>query len=45
MGVKRNAYGILVGEPEAKGPLERPWRMWKDNITMDLRVRGWSSMD
>jgi hypothetical protein len=37
MGEKRNAYRILVGNPEGKRPLERPRRRWEDNIEMDLR--------
>jgi hypothetical protein len=28
MGVKRNAYRILVGKPERKRPVERPRRRW-----------------
>jgi hypothetical protein len=36
MEEKRNAYGILVGKPEGKGPLGRPRRRWVDNIKMDL---------
>jgi hypothetical protein len=34
---KRNAYRILVGNPERKRPLGRPRRKWVDNIKMDLR--------
>jgi hypothetical protein len=37
MGEKRNAYRILVGNPEGKRPLRRPRRKWVDNIKMDLR--------
>jgi hypothetical protein len=37
MGVKRNAYRILVGKPEGKRPLVRPICQWEDNIKMDLR--------
>jgi hypothetical protein len=37
MGAKRNAYRILVGKPEGKGPLGRSRRRWVDNINMDLR--------
>jgi hypothetical protein len=37
---KRNAYTILVGKPEGKGPLGRPRRMWVDNIKMGLRKIG-----
>jgi hypothetical protein len=40
MGAKKNAYKILVGNPEGKRSLERPRRRWVDNIKMDLRV-GW----
>jgi hypothetical protein len=36
MGEKRNAYGILVGKPEGRRPLERPRRMWGVKIKMDL---------
>jgi hypothetical protein len=32
LGEKRNAYRILMGEPEEKRPLGRPRRMWVDNI-------------
>jgi hypothetical protein len=41
MGAKRNAYRILVGNPEGKRPLERPRRRWVDSIKMDLREIGW----
>jgi hypothetical protein len=44
-GKKRNAYRILVGNPEGKRPLGRPRRRWVDNIKMDLREMGWASMD
>jgi hypothetical protein len=45
MGEKRNAYRILVGNPEGKKPLRRPRRRWVDNIKMDLREIGWNSVD
>jgi hypothetical protein len=32
MGVKRNAYKILVGKPEGKRPLGRPRRRWVMNL-------------
>jgi hypothetical protein len=41
MGEKRNAYRMLVGNPEGKIPPERPRRRWVDNIKMDLREIGW----
>jgi hypothetical protein len=42
---RRNAYTILVGKPEGKGPVRRPRRKWEDNIKMDLREIGWDGMD
>jgi hypothetical protein len=37
---ERNAYRILVGNPEGKRPLGRPRRRWVDNIKVNLRGRG-----
>jgi hypothetical protein len=37
---KRNAYGLLVGNPKGKRPLGRPRRRWMDNIRMDLGEVG-----
>jgi hypothetical protein len=39
-GEKRNAYRILVGNPEG-----RPRRRCVDNIKMNLREIGWGDMD
>jgi hypothetical protein len=39
-GEKRNAYRILVGKPEGKGPLGKPRYRWDNNIKMDLREIG-----
>jgi hypothetical protein len=36
-GEMRNAYNILVGEPEEERPLGRTRRRWEDTIRMDLR--------
>jgi hypothetical protein len=44
IGVERNAYRILVGNPEGKRPLGRPRRRWEDNIKMDLRGIEWGGM-
>jgi hypothetical protein len=41
MGEKRSAYRALVGKPEGRRPLERPWRRWEDNIKMGLKAIGW----
>jgi hypothetical protein len=45
MGEKRNAYRLLVGNPEGKRPLRRPRRSWVDNIKMNIRNIGWGRMD
>jgi hypothetical protein len=43
---EKNAYRILVGNPEAKRPLGRSRRLWEDNINMKLRDRlGWYGLD
>jgi hypothetical protein len=42
MREKRNAYRILVEDPEGKRSLGRPRRRWVDNIKMDLRETGWN---
>jgi hypothetical protein len=44
MGIKRNAYRILVETTKWKRPLERPRRKWVDNIKVDLRELRWGSM-
>jgi hypothetical protein len=44
-GEKKNAYRILVGKPEGRGPLGRPRRRWEDNIKMNFREIGWGRMD
>jgi hypothetical protein len=45
MGEKRNAYRILVGEPEGKRSLGRPRSRWVDNIKMVVREIGLGGMD
>jgi hypothetical protein len=42
---KRNAYRILVRQPEGKRPLRRQRRRWVDNINIELRDIGWCDMD
>ena len=37
MGESRVEYRVLVGKPEGKRPLGRPWRRWENNIKMDLQ--------
>jgi hypothetical protein len=45
MGRKRNAYKILMGNPEGKRPLGRPRCRWVDSIKIDLREIGWDGTD
>jgi hypothetical protein len=44
-GEERNAYRILVEQPEGKRPLERPRRRCVGNIKMDLRETERDDMD
>jgi hypothetical protein len=44
-GEKRNAYRILVGQPEGKRRLGRRRRRRVYNIKTDLGERGWDGMD
>jgi len=41
MGERRDAYRILVGNPEEKRPLGRPGHRWEENIKMGLQKVGW----
>jgi hypothetical protein len=45
MGVKRNAYSLLVARPEGRRPLGRPRRRWVHNITMDLAEVGFGDVN
>jgi hypothetical protein len=41
-GEGRGVYGVLVGKPKGKRPLERPRRRWEEaGIKMDLGQIGW----
>jgi hypothetical protein len=40
MGEKKNAYRLLVGNPEGKRPLGRPRCSWVDNIKILERWDG-----
>jgi hypothetical protein len=37
MAEVRNAYEVLVREPQRKGPLGRPRHRWEDNIKVSLK--------
>jgi hypothetical protein len=41
----RVAHNILVGRPEERRPLGRPWRRLEDNIKMDLGDIGFGDVD
>jgi hypothetical protein len=45
MEEKRNAYKLLVGQPEGKRPLGRPRHRCVDNIRMDLGEVAWGDVD
>jgi hypothetical protein len=45
MGEGRNVYRVLVGKPEGKRPLGRPWRRWEEGIKMDLGEIGWGGVE
>jgi hypothetical protein len=45
MGERRNAYRILVRNPEGRRPLGRPRLRWVDNIKMNLREVEWDGRD
>jgi hypothetical protein len=40
MGEKRNAYRILLGNPEGKNTIGSRRHRWKDNIKMDMKKIG-----
>jgi hypothetical protein len=44
-GENMNAYRLLVGKQEGKGPLGRPRCRWVDNIKMDFEEIGWGDVD
>ena len=45
MGARRGLYRVLVGKPEGKRPLGRPWRRYEDNFKMDVLEVGCGGMD
>jgi len=40
-GERRDTYIVLVGKPEGKKTLGRPWYTREDNIKVNVYVRGW----
>jgi hypothetical protein len=45
MWESRAVYKILVGKPEGKRTLGKPWHRWEDNIKMYLQEEGCGNMD
>jgi hypothetical protein len=45
VGDKRNAYRILVGKREGKGPLGSSRSRREDNIKMGLKAIGWEGVE
>jgi hypothetical protein len=45
MGERLCVYRGLVGKPEGKRPLRKPWLGWEDNIKMHLQEVGCGGMD
>ena len=45
MGNRKGVYRVLVGKPEKKRPLGRPWHRFQDNIKMHLQEVGCGGMD
>jgi hypothetical protein len=45
MWEKRNAYRLLVRNPDGKRPLGRPRHRWVDNIRIDLGEVVWGDVD
>jgi hypothetical protein len=43
----RGVYRVLIGRPEDRRPLGKPWRRWQDNIKLDLKGDRdqWSELD
>jgi len=38
-------HKILVGKPEGKSSLRRPWNRWEDNMRMNLGEIKWEGVD
>jgi hypothetical protein len=45
MGETKNAFRILVGNPEEKRPLGRPRRRWVANTIIHFIEIGWDFVD
>jgi hypothetical protein len=45
MNVRRDVFRDLVGKPECKRPLGKPWRRWEDNNKINFQEVGCGDMD
>jgi hypothetical protein len=45
MGERRDVCRVLVGNPEGKRQLGRPWHRLEDNIKMEVQAVGCVGMD
>jgi len=45
MGEERGVYRVLVGKPEGRRPLGRPWHRWVDIIRTDIQEVGYGYVD
>ena len=43
MGMRKGAYRVYKGKPEAQRQLVGPRLRWEDNIKMNLRELGWGT--
>jgi S-ribosylhomocysteine lyase LuxS involved in autoinducer biosynthesis len=41
MGNRTGVYRVMVGKPEEKRPLGRPYLRWESNIKKDLKEIVW----
>jgi hypothetical protein len=41
MGNRTGVYRFMVGKPEGKRSLGRPWLRWENNIKKDLKEIVW----
>jgi hypothetical protein len=44
-GSRRGVYRVLVGTPEGKRPLGRPWHRWEDNINVYFKKIVWEDVN
>jgi len=45
VGLKRDAYTVLIMEPDGSKQFERQRHGWEDNIKMEYQEMGWEVLD